>query len=43
MLWTCGGIAIGCALLAVMFLRTRQGNGSPADVAGSEASSLSAM
>jgi len=21
MLWTCGGIAVGCALLAVIFLR----------------------
>jgi hypothetical protein len=21
MLWTCGGIALGCALLAVIFLR----------------------
>ena len=43
MLWTCGGIAVGCALLAVTFLRTRPGNGSPSDTAGSEAGSISAM
>ena len=43
MLWTCGGIAVGCALLAVIFLRTRQGNGDAADTAGSEAGSLSVM
>ena len=41
MLWTCGGIAVGCALLAVIFLRARQGNGDAADTASSEAGSLS--
>jgi MFS transporter, DHA2 family, multidrug resistance protein len=43
MLWTCGGIAVGCALLAVIFLRARQGNGGAADTASSEAGSLSVM
>jgi DHA2 family multidrug resistance protein-like MFS transporter len=43
MLWTCGGIAVGCALLAVIFLRARQGNGDAADAASSEAGSLSVM
>jgi EmrB/QacA subfamily drug resistance transporter len=43
MLWTCGGIAVGCALLAVIFLRARQGNGDAADTASSEAGSLSVM
>jgi hypothetical protein len=41
MLWTCGGIAVGCALLAVIFLRARQGNGDGADTASSEAGSFS--
>jgi DHA2 family multidrug resistance protein-like MFS transporter len=40
MLWTCGGIAVAAALLAVIFLRTRSGDGSAADTASSEASSL---
>ena len=40
MLWTCGGIAVGCALLAVTFLRTRPRAGGAADATGSEASSL---
>jgi MFS transporter, DHA2 family, multidrug resistance protein len=43
MLWTCGGIAVGCALLTVIFLRARQGNGDAADTASSEAGSLSVM
>ena len=43
MLWTCGGIAVGCALLAVIFLRARRGNGDTADTASSEAGSLSVM
>ncbi|HEY7275768.1 MAG TPA: MFS transporter [Trebonia sp.] len=43
MLWTCGGIAVGCALLAVIFLRARRGNGDAADTASSEAGSLSVM
>jgi MFS family permease len=42
MLWTCGGIALGCALLAVVFLRKRAADGAP-DTAGSEAGSLSVM
>jgi EmrB/QacA subfamily drug resistance transporter len=29
MLWTCGGIAVGCAILAVIVLRTRQGTAEP--------------
>jgi DHA2 family multidrug resistance protein-like MFS transporter len=43
MLWTCGGIAVGCALLAVIFLRARQGDGSAPGTSGSEAGSLSVM
>ena len=43
MLWTCGGIAVGCALLAVIFLRARRENGDAADTASSEAGSLSVM
>jgi EmrB/QacA subfamily drug resistance transporter len=43
MLWTCGGIAVGCALLAVIFLRARPGDGSAPDTSGSEAGSLSVM
>jgi EmrB/QacA subfamily drug resistance transporter len=43
MLWTCGGIAVGCALLAVIFLRARQGNGDAGDTTSSEAGSLSVM
>ena len=43
MLWTCGGIAVSCALLTVIFLRARQGNGDAADTASSEAGSLSVM
>jgi MFS transporter, DHA2 family, multidrug resistance protein len=43
MLWTCGGIAVGCALLAVIFLRARRGNGGAADTASSEAGSFSVM
>jgi EmrB/QacA subfamily drug resistance transporter len=43
MLWTCGGIAVGCALLAVTFLRTRPAGGRASDTASSAASSLSAM
>ena len=44
MLWTCGGIAVGCALLAVLFLRPprrgRQADADDAAAAGGEASSL---
>jgi MFS transporter, DHA2 family, multidrug resistance protein len=40
MLWTCGGIAVGCALLAVLFLRTRQGDGEASGTTGSEAGSI---
>jgi MFS transporter, DHA2 family, multidrug resistance protein len=40
MLWTCGGIAVAAALLAVIFLRTRSGDGRAADTTSSEASSL---
>jgi MFS transporter, DHA2 family, multidrug resistance protein len=29
MLWTCGGIAVGCAILAVIVLRTRPGTAEP--------------
>jgi hypothetical protein len=43
MLWTCGGIAVGCALLAVVFLRVRQGDTAASDTAGSEAGSPSVM
>jgi predicted MFS family arabinose efflux permease len=45
MLWTCGGIAIACALLAVIFLPKRQGNGDTpgADTASSDAGSLPVM
>ena len=43
MLWTCGGIAVGCALLAVAFLRKRQADAAGADTASSEAGSLSVM
>ena len=43
MLWTCGGIAVACALLAVTFLPARLENGGAADAAGSEAGSLSVM
>ena len=43
MLWTCGGIAVGCALLAVIFLRARPGDGGAPDTSGSEAGSLSVM
>ncbi len=34
MLWTCGGIAVGCALLAVTVLRTRPAAGAAATDAG---------
>ena len=42
MLWTCGGIAVGCAILAVVFLRTtRSGNADETDAeAAAEAGSL---
>jgi DHA2 family multidrug resistance protein-like MFS transporter len=40
MLWTCGGIAVGCALLAVAFLRRRQAADVGADTASSEAGSV---
>jgi DHA2 family multidrug resistance protein-like MFS transporter len=42
MLWTCGGIAVGCAILAVVFLRTtRSGNADETDTeAAAEAGSL---
>jgi hypothetical protein len=30
MLWTCGGIAVACAILAVTFLRTRSGDAADA-------------
>jgi hypothetical protein len=45
MLWTCGGIAVACALLAVIFLRTRQesGDASRVDTAGAEAGSVQAI
>jgi MFS transporter, DHA2 family, multidrug resistance protein len=43
MLWTCGGIAVGCALLAVVFLRVRQGDSAASDTAGSEAGSPPVM
>jgi sugar phosphate permease len=43
MLWTCGGIAVGCALLAVIFLRSRPASAGAPDASGSEASSLSVM
>ena len=49
MLWTCGGIAVGCALLAVVFLRKRQADGADAGTgtgngtASSDAGSLSVM
>jgi EmrB/QacA subfamily drug resistance transporter len=43
MLWTCGGIAVGCALLAVTFLRSRQAAPVASDTSGSEASSLSVL
>jgi EmrB/QacA subfamily drug resistance transporter len=43
MLWTCGGIAVGCALLAVTFLQSRPGDGRASDTSGSEAGSLSVM
>jgi len=43
MLWTCGGIAVGCALLAVIFLRARPGDSDAPDTSGSEAGSLSVM
>jgi hypothetical protein len=43
MLWTCGGIALGCALLAVTFLRSRREDGGAPDTSGSEAGSLSVM
>jgi hypothetical protein len=29
MLWTCGGIAVGCAILAVIVLRTRPETAEP--------------
>ena len=41
MLWTCAGIAVGCALLAVIFLRPRQGDGGAPDTTDSPAGSLS--
>jgi DHA2 family multidrug resistance protein-like MFS transporter len=43
MLWTCGGIAVGCALLAVLFLPSRQAAGPASDTAGSDAGSLQVM
>ena len=47
MLWTCGGIAVGCALLAVTFLRSRQASGatdaSPQAVSGGAAAGPSAQ
>ncbi len=45
MLWTCGGIAVGCALLALVFLRKRQADGvaTATDTSGSQAGSLSVM
>ncbi len=43
MLWTCAGIAVGCALLAVIFLRPRQGDGGAPDTTDSPAGSLSVM
>jgi hypothetical protein len=45
MLWTCGGIAVGCALLAVAFLGKRRADGmaTATDTSGSEAGSLSVM
>jgi MFS transporter, DHA2 family, multidrug resistance protein len=42
MLWTCAGIAVGSALLAVLFLRTRSADAS-ADAAGADAGSLTVM
>jgi DHA2 family multidrug resistance protein-like MFS transporter len=41
MLWTCCGIAVGCALLAVIFLRNRPAGVGASDTSGSEAGSLS--
>ncbi len=43
MLWTCGGIAVACALLAVLFLRVRQGDDGAAGAVGSDAGSLPVM
>jgi DHA2 family multidrug resistance protein-like MFS transporter len=46
MLWTCGGIAVGAALLAVIFLRTGSGDGGASgdeNAPGTEAGSLSVM
>jgi MFS transporter, DHA2 family, multidrug resistance protein len=43
MLWTCGGIAVGCALLAVSVLGKPGRGGAGADTAGSEAGSLPVM
>jgi MFS transporter, DHA2 family, multidrug resistance protein len=44
MLWTCGGIAVGCAVLAVIVLRTRSGNAAETDTeAAAEAGSLPVM
>ena len=41
MLWTCGGIAVACALLAVIVLRQRAaGDGAAATGFTAEASSL---
>jgi MFS transporter, DHA2 family, multidrug resistance protein len=41
MLWTCGGIAVGSAVLAVIVLRTRSGNAAETDTeAAAEAGSL---
>ncbi|HEY1823292.1 MAG TPA: DHA2 family efflux MFS transporter permease subunit [Trebonia sp.] len=44
MLWTCGGIAVGCAVLAVIVLRNRPGSAAEADTeAEAEAGSLPVM
>jgi MFS transporter, DHA2 family, multidrug resistance protein len=44
MLWTCGGIAVGCAVLAVIVLRTRSGTAAETDTeASAEAGSLPVM
>jgi EmrB/QacA subfamily drug resistance transporter len=47
MLWTCGGIAVGCALLAVTFLRSPRASGAagadPEAVSGSAAAGHSAQ
>jgi MFS transporter, DHA2 family, multidrug resistance protein len=41
MLWTCCGIAVACALLAVMFLRPRPADDGTSDTTDSRAGSLS--